>query len=363
MLRAVLVEDGVLVRHLGRRAVAVPEVRVLRDEAQQDALAAARDQQREVAAHRRRVESWSRRSRIRGSAARERLDAVARAAERVAVLGVVGLEPARADAEHEAPAAHVVDRARHVGVQIGVAIGVARHERAQARALVAAGERREQRHALEVRARRHPRARRSGRSDPTSRASRRRRPRRPGRPAARRRRSGRREGSRRRCAGDAARLDRSPDRAGSPSAAVRARAGAGAMLGGEALEEAELVVRRAVEDEVAEAELEVGRDALDRLVGVARADEARGGLLVVELVGQARELARIVDALLGLGRQRERRPEAAVRDRRRAVGRVGELDLDHALDRRRDRRRPPPRPPRRSAAAARRRARAACPTS
>jgi GTP-binding protein len=50
-----------------------------------------------------------------------RSEPVGRRAERVAVLGVVGLEPPRADAEHEAPVARVVDRARHVGVQIGVA--------------------------------------------------------------------------------------------------------------------------------------------------------------------------------------------------------------------------------------------------
>ena len=66
--RAVLVEDGVLVRHLGGGAVAVPEVGVLRDQAQQDALPAARDQQREGP----RTgwgESRRRRSRSRGSAA------------------------------------------------------------------------------------------------------------------------------------------------------------------------------------------------------------------------------------------------------------------------------------------------------
>ena len=91
-------------------------------------------------------------------------------------------------------------------------------------------------------------------------------------------------------------------------------------------------MRGAVEDEVAEAEVEVGLDALDGLVGIARADEARRGLLVVELVGEARELARIVDALLGLGGQRERRPEAAVLDGGRAICGVRELDLDHALD-------------------------------
>ena len=98
-------------------------------------------------------ESFARRSRMRGSAVGERIDALARGAERVAVLGVVGLEPARSDPEHEAAAADVVDRARHVGVEVGVAVGVARDERAQARAAGRAGERGEQRHALEVRPR------------------------------------------------------------------------------------------------------------------------------------------------------------------------------------------------------------------
>ena len=45
------------------------------------------------------------------------------------------------------------------------------------------------------------------------------------------------------------------------------------------------------------------------------------------------EFPGIVDALLGLGRQRKWCPEAAIGDRRGAVGRVGQLDLDHALDR------------------------------
>src|SRR4029079_1365345 len=82
----------------------------------------------------------------------ERLDALARAAERVAVLGVVGLEPSRAHAEHEAPVAGVVDRACHVGVQIGVAIGVACDERSQACALGRQGKPGQHRHALQVRA-------------------------------------------------------------------------------------------------------------------------------------------------------------------------------------------------------------------
>ena len=110
-------------------------------------------------------------------------------------------------------------------------------------------------------------------------------------------------------------------------------------------------MRRAVEDEVAEAQLQVRRDALDGLVGVARADEARGGLLVVELVGQARELARDRRRPAWPRRAAPAAPRSGSRRPRRAVGRVGELDLDHALDRRGIARRPRRRPRRRSAAA------------
>jgi hypothetical protein len=57
-------------------------------------------------------------------------EAAARGAELVAVLVVVALEPAGPDAEDEATAADVVDGARHVGEQLGVAVAVAGHERA-----------------------------------------------------------------------------------------------------------------------------------------------------------------------------------------------------------------------------------------
>ena len=66
-------------------------------------------------------------------------------AELVAVLAVVALEPARADAEHEAAVAEVVDGARHVGEQVGVAVRVARDERAERRVLRLDRHRREQR--------------------------------------------------------------------------------------------------------------------------------------------------------------------------------------------------------------------------
>ncbi len=72
-------------------------------------------------------------------------------AERVAVLEVVALEPARADAEDHATARDVVDGARHVGEEIRVAIRVAADERAELHALGHLRERGEQRPALEVR--------------------------------------------------------------------------------------------------------------------------------------------------------------------------------------------------------------------
>ena len=56
-----------------------------------------------------------------------------RGPELVAVLAVVALEPARADAEHEATVADVVDGARHVGEQVRIAVRVARDERAELR--------------------------------------------------------------------------------------------------------------------------------------------------------------------------------------------------------------------------------------
>ena len=73
-------------------------------------------------------------------------------AERVAVLEVVALEPARADAEDHATARDVVDGARHVGEQVRIAVRVAADERAELHALRHLRERGEQRPALEVRA-------------------------------------------------------------------------------------------------------------------------------------------------------------------------------------------------------------------
>ena len=49
-------------------------------------------------------------------------------AEVIAVLGVVALEPARADSEDEPAVADVIDGAGHVGQQFGIAVAVARHQ-------------------------------------------------------------------------------------------------------------------------------------------------------------------------------------------------------------------------------------------
>ena len=75
-----------------------------------------------------------------------------RGTELVAVLGVVALEPARAQPEDQAAAGDVIDGARHVGEQVRVAVGVAGHERAEVDALGGLGHRSEQAPALEMRA-------------------------------------------------------------------------------------------------------------------------------------------------------------------------------------------------------------------
>ena len=120
------------------------------------------------------------RSLIRGRSRLERAQAVRRGAELVAVLVVVALEPAGADAEDRAAAGDVVDRAVRVGEQLRVAVGVADHQRADLRALGHLGHRAERRDRLEVLAVR--RRRRADRSGPSRRSSRRRAP----RPRARR---------------------------------------------------------------------------------------------------------------------------------------------------------------------------------
>ncbi len=128
---------------------------MLGDDAERLLLALAADHDRDLARGRR-VQLRPARADARHRVG-ERVQAGARSAELVAVLVVVVLEPARARAEDEAAGAvalraHVVDRAGHVGLQIGVAVRVAAHERAELDALGLLGPRTEHRPRLEVQA-------------------------------------------------------------------------------------------------------------------------------------------------------------------------------------------------------------------
>src|SRR5436190_24100081 len=96
-----------------------------------------------------------------------------------------------------------------------------------------------------------------------------------------------------------------------PSARLpQAIAQSGRHVRAELLEEPRLIVAGRVEDEVAEAELDIVANSLDDLVGLGRDDEARGRA-VGGRVGEPPHLERILDAHLLLRRQRERRPPAA----------------------------------------------------
>ena len=123
---------------------------MLGDEPQRDALARARDEDRQLADGGR-IEQlqppFDERQRL-GECAPAR----AVRPELVAVLVVVALAPAGADAEDEAAAGDVVDRARHVREQLRVAVRVAADERPQLDAGCLLRPGREQRPALEVRA-------------------------------------------------------------------------------------------------------------------------------------------------------------------------------------------------------------------
>src|SRR5690606_15510148 len=147
-VRAVLVEHGALVPELLEVGEAVPDVGVLGRVAQGLPLPAAPDEDRDVAG-RGGVEPLP-----PAADPRQRLGEVreprAGGAELVAVLGVVALEPAGADAEDETAAADVVDGPRHVGEQVGVAVAVARDERPDLRAARLLGPRAQHRPALEV---------------------------------------------------------------------------------------------------------------------------------------------------------------------------------------------------------------------
>ena len=125
---------------------------MLGGDAKRHPLAAAADQDRQPS-ERRGVQLLEPRPDARHCRA-ELLQPARRRAELVPILVVVALEPARADAEDGASAGDVIDRARHVGEQLGVAVAVAADQRTDGYALGHLGDGGEQRPALEVLARR-----------------------------------------------------------------------------------------------------------------------------------------------------------------------------------------------------------------
>src|SRR5581483_6081554 len=123
-LPAPVVEHAVLAPPVFHAAKAVPGVGVLRGDPQGDLLALAADEDRNGAAHGGRA--------VLGPAllddGQRRLQVVQtgrRGAELVAVVAVLALEPAGANAEREATAADVVDGGGHFREQRGVAVAVA----------------------------------------------------------------------------------------------------------------------------------------------------------------------------------------------------------------------------------------------
>ena len=80
--------------------------------------------------------------------------------------------------------------------------------------------------------------------------------------------------------------------------------------------------------QLVEAERDVAADRLDDLLGIVGADEARVRAVEVR-VGEALHLDRVLDALLLLGRERQRGPPVGVLEGALAVAVVGDLELDH----------------------------------
>ncbi len=149
-LAAALVEDATLGGVGVGAQDAVPELGVLRGQAQRHLLAAAADQDRDRVAHwRGHVGPPVRQDRFQ--AVPEGAQAVGGRTELVAELAVVALGPAGADAEDQPPARHVVDRLRHVGEEGGVAVAVAGDEGAELHPFGHLGHPGQQAPALEVR--------------------------------------------------------------------------------------------------------------------------------------------------------------------------------------------------------------------
>src|SRR5690606_34389915 len=149
-LGGVLGEDDVLACQGVEIGEAVPDVGVFGDQAQSLLLTAAADEDR-YAADGLGVE-LAEAGGDAGQVFLQQRQTGSGGAEFVAVLVVVLLEPAGADAEDQAAAADVVDGAGHVGEQVGVAVAAAGDPRADLGALGLLGEGAEHGPALEVRA-------------------------------------------------------------------------------------------------------------------------------------------------------------------------------------------------------------------
>ena len=114
---------------LVRLALAVPDRGVLGDDAEGHLFPAAADEDRERVPDRARVQLGETVDDDRHVAI-EIAQARGRGAELVAVLLVIALIPAAADAEDEAAVGDVVEGAGHVGEQVGVAVAVGGDEAA-----------------------------------------------------------------------------------------------------------------------------------------------------------------------------------------------------------------------------------------
>src|SRR5690349_13419014 len=121
------IEDLGFAWELGAVGEAVPDVAVLSDQAQGLLFTATTDEDRNVA-RRCRIELGEPRVDPRKRLA-EVVEPATRGTEFVAVFVVVLLLPARSDAKDESAVADVVNSARHIGEQLGVAVRVTGNQR------------------------------------------------------------------------------------------------------------------------------------------------------------------------------------------------------------------------------------------
>ena len=103
------------------------------------------------------------------------------------------------------------------------------------------------------------------------------------------------------------------------------------LLGVE-LEEARLVGAGGVEDEVGEAEIDIGPDLRQLLLGVGRDDPAARGPLDRQGVGEPLHLARVLDAIFSSGVRASAAQWRVSSIARFEVGVERDLDLDHPLE-------------------------------